>query len=66
MGEQYNGWRNRETWLINLWFGDDNPEVEAIKEYFEEEVEKLPSFLKDFIYGSSIDWDELAEAWKEK
>lgn len=19
----YNGWTNRETWLVNLWYGDD-------------------------------------------
>lgn len=21
--ESYNGWANKETWLINIWFGDD-------------------------------------------
>ena len=20
--EKYNGWTNRETWLVNLWYGD--------------------------------------------
>jgi len=20
---EYNGWTNKETWLVNLWFGDD-------------------------------------------
>lgn len=64
MDDRYNGWRNRETWLINLWFGDDNPEVENIKEMFEEEYKKLPDFIKDFIYISSIDWEELEKAWE--
>lgn len=60
----YNGWRNRETWLINVWFGDnwETPEdVDCTKEYFEEEMSQIPSFLQDFIYDCSIDWDELRE-----
>jgi len=30
----YNGWRNYETWLVNLWLSSDTPEVydEAIAE----------------------------------
>jgi hypothetical protein len=44
----YNGWQNRETWLVNLWYGDSfggmiadeiengeyAEEIEAIKEGF--------------------------------
>jgi len=25
----YNGWTNKETWLVNLWYGDDLPEYFA-------------------------------------
>ena len=27
MGNEYNGWANRETWLVNLHFGDEIQEV---------------------------------------
>ena len=30
----YNGWKNRETWLVNLYFGD------AFEEYIREEIEE--------------------------
>lgn len=40
----YNGWTNRETWLVNLWYGDaladimlDDPDREAIDYYEAEE-----------------------------
>jgi len=59
---QYNGWRNRETWLVNVWF---NPETQAdldfARETLEKAVDECPDFLKDFIYESDIDWDELAQ-----
>ena len=22
MSDTYNGWKNKETWLVNLWLGD--------------------------------------------
>ena len=25
----YNGWTNKETWLVNIWYGDDLPEYFA-------------------------------------
>ena len=34
MKETYNGWSNRETWLVNLYFGD------AFEEYIREEIEE--------------------------
>lgn len=60
---RYNGWRNRETWLINVWF---NPEVksdiEIIKEKIESDFNSLPDYMKDFVDIDCIDWDELAES----
>ena len=32
----YNGWTNRETWLVNLWL---NPETEDEVNYIEETLE---------------------------
>ena len=60
--ETYNGWTNRETWLVNLWFGDDwesYDDVESTREFIEEQVEELPNWLQDFIYLGSVNWDEL-------
>lgn len=60
--QRYNGWTNRETWLINLWFSPETEDdVDSIKEYFEKEYNKLPDFMKDFVYDTSINWDELRE-----
>ena len=64
---QYNGWRNRETWLINIWF---NPEVksdiELIREKIESDYDSLPDYMKDFIDLDCIDWDELIESLDEE
>ena len=64
-----NGWTNRETWLINLWFAYDNQEeLDDIKAMVDEEIgnlqEGLPGYLTDLLGTSfimdEINWDELA------
>ena len=56
----YNGWTNRETWLVNLWFNPESSEdVSAARETIENAVENLPNFLKDFVDTESINWAEL-------
>jgi len=63
----YNGWSNRETWLVNLWY---NPETKSDIDYIEETLEsdlidKLGSasnIYMDFINFNLINWDELREA----
>ena len=63
----YNGWTNRETWLVNVW-NDFNSasELEFYKEQLEEEVENMPSgMIKDMINLDKINWDELKEAIEE-
>ena len=64
-----NGWRNRETWLINLWFEYvDQEELDSIKQMIDEELDdlhgKLPGYLTDLLGTSfimdEINWDELA------
>ena len=63
----YNGWRNRETWLVNVWF---NPETKQDIDWLEEELEekyyKLETFWQDFIWFQDIDWDELRNAMEEE
>lgn len=58
----YNGWSNRETWLVNLWFGHNWETVEDVQmcqEYIDDEIANLPTWIQDFIDHSAIDWDEL-------
>ena len=67
-----NGWKNRETWLVNLWFGDnfamdadDGVEITAdyIRETVESYVDELvpaSSFIADMMDMNAIDYDELA------
>ena len=67
----YNGWSNRETWLVNLWY---NPETESDIDYIEETlesdlIEKLGSssnIYMDFINFNLINWDELREAQEDE
>ena len=64
MDNTYNGWTNRESWLINLWFGDDwtcAADVQATREWVEEQFEGLESWIQDFIYQDEINWAELEE-----
>jgi len=65
----YNGWTNRETWLINLWFEfNTEEELNDIRSMLEEEIdelrEKIPDYLVDLLalnfVDNEIDWDELA------
>lgn len=76
----YNGWTNRETWLVNLHFGDSTDYInemahdvrgdvdemaEAIKNMVYDFVEEqtMNIFINDMMNLSSVDWQELAEAW---
>ncbi len=62
---RYNGWRNRETWLVNVWFGDNwysQSDIDATREFIDERIAKLPTWVQDFIDTDCIDWDELTEA----
>jgi nucleosome binding factor SPN SPT16 subunit len=67
-----NGWKNRETWLVNLWFGDmfamdvdDGVEITAdyirdIVENYVDEIVPAASFIADMMDMNAIDYDELA------
>jgi len=68
----YNGWTNRETWLVNIWFGDDDyltdmsaAEIQnVVAEYVEEKIGESGGFIYDMINFECIDWDELADHHK--
>ena len=73
--DNYNGWTNRETWLVNVWFLDgfgsedfddtrDPYELgQILKDYIETELykAKIPDVWLDFICLESVDWYELGE-----
>jgi hypothetical protein len=40
---QYNGWTNKETWLVNLWYGD------AIAEHVAEQGYQDSSSIRDYV-----------------
>ena len=73
----YNGWKNKETWLVNLWLGDtfstmqeEGTEIteDLIKEYVDEMIpESTNGFLTDMLNCAlgEIDYDELAAHYKE-
>lgn len=62
----YNGWKNRATWLINIWFEPQSKnDVYSAKEFFESEIDRIPDFLKDFV-DQDIDWDELLNHLEEE
>ena len=64
----YNGWTNRETWLINLHFEDffAGWDSESIQDYVEEmaQDESINIIMKDFLMGAiaRVNWNEIAEA----
>lgn len=74
----YNGWKNKETWLVGLWLGDmfasDQEEgIEISEEYIRSTVESfadesgLDGFLADLLNASlsEIDYFELAAHYME-
>ena len=73
----YNGWTNRNTWLVNLHFGgilqdcaDDDGEIstdlipEIFIDHFDLETKHLDATVMDFLDIDGINWDELAESYR--
>jgi len=68
----YNGWTNRNTWLINLWFGEiireeieqdasitaDNI-ADMVWDCIQLEVELCSFMLRDFFDFEGINWEEI-------
>ncbi len=63
----YNGWRNRETWLVALWYSPETPaDVDYLEETLNEELEAMPNgCLRDMCYLDAVDWKELRESVDE-
>jgi hypothetical protein len=71
----YNGWRNRETWLVNMWFLDCVTEpmtAGSIRSMVEETLDDaltstgaMKGFITDMMNDYLIDWEELAAHTQE-
>ena len=77
----YNGWKNKETWLVNLWLGDmfsadQEHGTEITADYIEQVVDECVSmcipdangFITDLFNCAlcEIDYHELAEHYVEE
>lgn len=62
----YEGWTNYATKLVVDWFSlETRADVELAREVIEEAENAVPDFLRDFLYTSKINWDELLEHFEE-
>ena len=63
MSDKYNGWTNRETWLVNLWYEPTTKnDLDFIREDLENKVEEIGNgIIQDMINLSAINWCELEE-----
>jgi len=66
MMNDYNGWSNRATWLVNVWFNPESIEdLNNAREALEEAKNNCPDFLRDFIQDN-VNWEELESCFEEE
>lgn len=68
MCDKYNGWTNRETWLVNVWCNPESKsDVQFARDMLEEQYDSLPAGpLKDMINLGAINWNELFDAFDDE
>lgn len=64
----YNGWSNRETWLVNIWFNPESKsDVQLARIALDEQYDSIPAgVIKDMIDLDSINWKELESHFKDE
>ena len=61
MSNTYNGWTNRATWLVNVWFNPESAaDVDGARFALEEAADAVPDYLRDFLCLDEVNWSELA------
>ncbi|MBY9021074.1 MAG: hypothetical protein KGD67_08445 [Candidatus Lokiarchaeota archaeon] len=76
MSEKYNGWHNRETWLVNLWLTNDQNIYNLITETFKhlKHSYEQRDFIDDLLFGMNpiaenglmldfVFWNNLQSFW---
>ena len=65
---KYNGWTNRETWLVNVWFNPETKyDVFEAQDVLEQQYDEMPNGpLKDMLDLSQVNWNELQSACKSE
>lgn len=64
--DTYNGWTNRETWLVNVWFNPESREdVQAARETLEDEEQGMSGCMRDMSGLDRVNWYELEAAFDE-
>ena len=62
----YNGWTNRATWLVSVWFSPENrADVQLARDAIEEAEDNLPDFMRDFLCTNQINWNELMNRFED-
>jgi hypothetical protein len=54
--ENYNGWLNRETWLVALWLNNDEATHEKAKSF--ELISELQDFVENLVFGEEASLKE--------
>lgn len=64
----YNGWSNRETWLVNVWFNPESrDDVEFARSIIDEQYDSIPDgVIKDMINIDAINWNELMDHFEDQ
>lgn len=77
----YNGWKNRETWLVNIWFGDtfadmaeygETVSAAYIEQFVTDYVDEVigrgagSGFVQDMLDLNAIDYEELAAQYADE
>ena len=70
---EYNGWTNKETWLVNIWYMDAMPEYFAEMEQYEVDANELENILTHICEESEtlsqlpvgLLSDFIRDAWSE-